>query len=269
MPNAACRAAVPAPAERARSIVARSGPAIVAAASELVEPVHLPADPRRTHADGSISLLVDDDHTVMPLLFAAPSARLEVVVEFADLAPVQLREPTRGLLWVTGTLQLLTPANARAAAVAISHTNPDGRLLDVGNGSTVVSLQPRFLSLADGDGNHGVDTARFAAAREDPLIPWETPWLAHLEADHADVLAALAQHLPPRLRDGRLRPVGLDRLGMRMRVETATTSHDVRLPFRRPARTLREVAAEVHRLAGCGHARRVVSRPAEPGTKRR
>lgn len=268
MTKAARREAVPEPADRARSIVARSGPAIVAAATELVEPVHLPAAPRRTHRDGSISMVVDDDHTVIPLLYAAPAGELDVVVEFADVAPVPLREPTRGLLWATGTLCLLTRTQARHAALSIARTNPDGRLLDVGNGATIVALQPRFLSLADGDGNHGIGADTYAAGSEDPLTRWEASWLAHLDDDHADVLAALAQHLPPKLRGGRLRPVGLDRLGMRLRVETATTSHDVRLPFHEPAPTMQHAAIEVHRLAGCSHHSRV--RPGRaPAARRR
>lgn len=247
--------AAPAPAERARAIVARCGPAIVATdgCDVAIEPLHVPAAPRRAQADGSISMQVDLDHTVIALLSAAPQARLDVVVEFTDPAPVPLREPNRGLLWVGGVLELLSPAEARAAAVSIAHATPDVRLLDVGYEATVLSLRPAFFSLADGDGNHGIDAAAFAAARADPLACWEQEWLAHLDAAHPDVLAALARHLPRTLRPGRLRPVGVDRFGLRLRIETATTSHDFRLPFDRTALTPPEVTAEVHRLAGCPH----------------
>lgn len=243
----------PPPAERARSIVARCGPAIVAIAGDPLdgEPTHLPESPRRAHADGSISMLVSDRHTIVPALAAASGRRLEAVVEFADLAPVRLRERTRGLLWASCGLTLLTPATARAAALSIAEVCPDERLLDVGRGASIVSVEPGFLSLADGDGNHGIDLETFAAASEDPLSRWETAWLAHLEEAHPDVLVRLTQLLPRRLRSGRLRPVGLDRFGMRMRVETRSGSHDLRLPFDRPAQTPHDAVEQVHQLIGC------------------
>jgi hypothetical protein len=51
------------------------------------------------------------------------------------------------------------------------------------------------------------------------------------------VFRALARHLPPSLRDARARPLGVDRCGLRLRVETAQGDHDVRLGWGREVTT--------------------------------
>ena len=56
----------------------------------------------------------------------------------------------------------------------------------------------------------------------------------HLDTAHRDVVARLADRLPARLRRGDVRPLGLDRYGVRLRVEGADGDHDVRLPFGKP-----------------------------------
>ena len=48
---------------------------------------------------------------------------------------------------------------------------------------------------------------------------------------------ALARHLPRSLRDARARPLGVDRCGFRLRVETPHGDHDVRLAWGREVTT--------------------------------
>ena len=57
---------------------------------------------------------------------------------------------------------------------------------------------------------------------------------AAIDAAHRDVVARLAAKLPGPLRRGRVRPLGLDRYGVRLRVEGDDGDHDVRLPFTNP-----------------------------------
>lgn len=250
----ACRHVPPA-AERARSIAARRGPVTIAVATRLGEPDPIPISPapRHVHADGSISVVVSDDHALIGHLRAAPTQRLDAATELVDIAPTDLREPVRGLVWVNGSVRLLPPEAARAAAVEMAAADPDESLLDIGHGLGVVSVEPAFLAVADGDGTSGVDQAAFTAARADPLLGWETLWLRHLDSHHADVMARLARHLPAPVRGGWPRPAGIDRCGLRLRIEGAHTSHDVRLRFQRTADTPRAAIDEVHRLTGCQH----------------
>jgi hypothetical protein len=105
--------------------------------------------------------------------------------------------------------------------------------------------------LADAEGTHSLRPHMFSAATPDPLARYETTWLRHLEHEHADVVAELARHVPEELRGGRIRPLGLDRFGLRLRVETEHEDHDVRLAFARPVSNPSELAGELRRLVGC------------------
>jgi uncharacterized protein DUF2470 len=69
------------------------------------------------------------------------------------------------------------------------------------------------------------------------------------------VLLALVRHLPTglaRRRDARVRPLGVDRCGFRLRVETPERDHDVRLAFEREASTPEELREQLNRLVGWG-----------------
>src|SRR5919199_1021198 len=83
-----------------------------------------------------------------------------------------------------------------------------------------------------------------AALRPDPR-------LLDLGLSHTEVVHTLRRHLPEQLRGGHLRPLGLDRYGLRLRVEGIDGDHDVRLAFSRPIGTLRELSEELRRMVGC------------------
>jgi hypothetical protein len=173
------------------------------------------------------------------------------MVELVDLAPVPLREPVRGLLWITGSLAPVELDHARAVALDLVERRPDPRLLDLGHGATMLALTPVSMVVADADGTHPVTPDTFAAAAEDPFCHQEAGWLRHLELSHTEVIHTLRRHLPDHLRGGHVRPLGLDRYGLRLRVEAVEDDHDVRLAFERPIGTLEELSGELRRLVGC------------------
>jgi Protein of unknown function (DUF2470) len=244
------RPPIPGPGERARTIAARgpasllpplpNPPATAAHQPERVAPLL-----HHVHQDASVTVLLADDH---PMVAGSP---VTTMVELVDMAPVPLREPVRGLLWITGRMLALPESSARALAVDIAGEKPDPRLLDVGHGATVLRLEPLSLVVADADGTHPLTPQEFAAAAPDPFCHQEAGWLRHLELSHADVLHTLRRHLPDQLRGGHLRPLGLDRYGLRLRVEAIEDDHDVRLAFERPIATLPELSAELRRMVGC------------------
>ncbi|WP_236790200.1 DUF2470 domain-containing protein [Amycolatopsis sp. GM8] len=241
------RPPAPAPAERAKTIATRECPGSLVptgpGSGERVVP-----DLHHVHPSGSVSILLRDGH---PLLTRSADAEVAVMFELADHAPVDLREPVRGLLWITGWLRPLGAAAARARAVAIAEHRPDPRLLDLGHGVSLLRLTPASLVLADAEGTHSLRPHMFSAATADPFAGYETGWLRHLEQEHADVFADLARHVPEELRGGRIRPLGLDRFGLRLRVETDADDHDVRLAFSRPVSNPTELGSEMRRLVGC------------------
>ena len=67
-------------------------------------------------------------------------ALLPAMLELADVAPVTVRRPVRGLLWISGRLRVLSLRVARRAALRIAAEVPDERLLDVGHGEVLLRM---------------------------------------------------------------------------------------------------------------------------------
>lgn len=234
----------PAAADRARTIASRGGRAtVLRSGAERSEP-HL----HHVHPDGAVTVLLPDDH---PLVAAAGPGDPAAMVELADRAAVALREPVRGLLWITGWLRVLTGEDARTAVLTVADEQPDSRLLDAGHGMTVLRLTPVSLVLADGEGTCSLRPEEFRTATPDPFCRYEDHWLRHLEVAHRDVVGMLTRLLPEHLRGGHVRPLGLDRFGLRLRVENVDGDHDVRLAFAEAVDTPGALGVQLRRLVGC------------------
>jgi hypothetical protein len=243
------RISVPPSAERARTLTARGGTAAVlaAGASDRSEPTL-----HHVYQDGSTVLLLPEDHPLLALLELSHWGEVSAMIELTDTAPVALHRPVRGLLWITGWLRALDPQQARQAAVEVVADRCDERLLDLGYGARLLCLHPVFAVLSDAEGSAWLTPADLAAAEPDPLRHLEQDWLRHLDQAHPDVLHALARHVfaVPHGGQTHVRPLGVDRLGLRLRIEDGEQTHDVRLAFQRPATTPVQLATELHRLAG-------------------
>jgi hypothetical protein len=214
-------------------------------------------------ADGSAALLLPDDD---PLLPRAASGS-PVMLELRDRAPVDLREPVRALLWITGRLSVPAPYAARRVAVSIADTRPDPALLDLGHGTTMVRLTPGSVVLSDAEGSAALTPVALAAARPDPFCHFEQMWLAHLDRAHPEVLKTLGRYLPYALRDAPIRPLGVDRCGLRLRIEGCHHDHDVRLGWQHDITTVDELRVQMLGLIGCPHRPTAPHNPsAEPGT---
>ena len=68
---------------------------------------------------------------------------------------------------------------------------------------------------------------------------------------HREVVDRLASRLPISLRRGRVRPLGLDRYGVQLRVESDDGDHDVRLPFAKPVDDITGLSQAIRVLMGC------------------
>jgi hypothetical protein len=206
----------------------------------------------QVHADGSAVLLFADDEPLLEQVRRGAGA-FSAMLELTDRSPVDLREPVRGLLWVTGRLWLPDPATARRFAVQAAEADPHPDLLRLGHGATLVRLDPDFAVLSDPEGSTVLAPVELAAARPDPFCRCEGPVLAHLERCHGEAFTALTRFLPAALRDNRdarVRPLGLDRFGLRLRVETPARDHDVRLAWSAAPTTVPELWAELRGLIG-------------------
>ncbi|MEE4023978.1 DUF2470 domain-containing protein [Gordonia sp. PKS22-38] len=195
-------------------------------------------------------LLVPTDGEAMTLAGEC-SDGLAAMVEVTDCAPIDLRERVRSLVWLNGSLHAV-PANLeRDLAVEIAAEHPDDGLLDLGHGYSMLRLQIDNAVIATSAGAASVGSVELAGAAPDPFWEFESDWIAHLDADHADLVGQLARRLPRDMRSGRVRPLGLDRFGIRFRVEAPAGDSDVRVPFARPVSDVYELSQALRTLAGC------------------
>ena len=244
----------PTTAERIRSTCVRAGGALLAL--DNTEPVTTPLH----------HLLDDGSFAVAAALDYAPAktgvAGAQAVLELADYAPLPLREPVRSLVWIRGRLHPVPSPEVRGLLDLIAAENSNPALLQVQTPAsappaaddtayTLLRLAVESVVVTDSTGAEAVDVAALMAAQPDPFCAVESCWVRHLDTAHRDVVTRLASRLPARLRRGEVRPLGVDRYGVGLRVESADGDHDVRLPFRTPVDDLVSLNRAIRILMGC------------------
>lgn len=237
----------PTTAELVRSACLRTTAAILA--TDSVAPA--PAPVHHLLSDGSVALTVPTDSEMAEAAAEAGTAGTEAVLELTDYAPLPLREPVRSLVWIRGRVHAVPPHALHELLDMVAAARPDPALLEVGAGQSLLLLGVDSVVVADATGAESVGLAELMAATPDPFCEYESAWLRHLDSDHPEVLSRLAGKLPAALRRGRVRPLGLDRYGMRLRVEAADGDHDVRLPFAAPVEDVRGLGRAIRILMGC------------------
>jgi Protein of unknown function (DUF2470) len=246
-------AVAPTTAERIRSACVRASGAMLAV--EGVEPastsVHHLLD------DGSFAITVPSDGVLAGMVVTAGAAGVQAVLEMTDYAPLPLREPVRSLVWIRGHLHDVPDGEVAALLDLIAAENPNPALLQVNSDSAadtryvLMRLEIESVVVADSTGAESVGVSALLGARPDPFCEMESCWLQHMESAHRDVVDRLANRLPIPLRRGRVRPLGLDRYGVQLRVEGDDGDHDVRLPFAKPVDDITGLSQAIRILMGC------------------
>nr|WP_156349665.1 MULTISPECIES: DUF2470 domain-containing protein [unclassified Mycobacterium] len=256
----------PTTAERIRSACVRAGGALLALETAqprqdpFVTPVHhlLP--------DGSFALALPNSSD------DPPPAGSQALLELTDYAPLPLREPVRSLVWVRGRLRAFAPAVVAETVDRIAAEWPHPALLQVDTPRcappddeemryTLVRLEIASVVVTDATGAEPVSVEDLVAARPDPFCEIESNLLWHLDTAHSDVVARLVSRLPAPLRRGQVRPLGLDRYGVRFRVEGQDRDHDVRLPFHKPVDDMTGLSQAIRVLMGCPFINGLRARP--------
>jgi hypothetical protein len=145
---------------------------------------------------------------------------------------------------IAGMLDLIAAADPNPALLGVNTSDGDTKL-------NLVRLEVESVVVADSTGAEAVGVSALLQARPDPFCAMESTWLQHLESAHRDVIDRLADRLPTPLRRGRVRPLGLDRYGMRLRVENEDGDHDVRLAFPSPVDDVTGLSRAIRILMGC------------------
>ena len=242
--------AAPTTAERIRSACVRAGGAMLAV--EGLEPMSTPI--HHLLGDGSFAITVPGDGILAGMVVAAGSAGAQAVLEMTDYAPLPLREPVRSLVWVRGRLYGVQDGEVAALLDVIASEDPNPALLQVNSDDsryTLMRLAIESVVVADSTGAEAVGVGALLGASPDPFCAMESCWLKHMESAHREVVDRLASRLPMPLRRGRVRPLGLDRYGVQLRVEGDDGDHDVRLPFAKPVDDVTGLSQAIRILMGC------------------
>ena len=211
--------AAPAAAERARSVLAAAWSCAVTAEGGREEFVGA----HSVDDDGRVLLQVPEDSALLAAAICAPRGEPSAVLEFADVAPVPVRNRIRARLWLAGWF---VPEDDHLAFRA-----------------TRVVLRPPSGAVV-------VDLDEFAAAEPDPLALAEAQLLTHLADCHSDAVERLTRLVEPDSLHGavRVQPLAVDRHGLTLRIERTRAQGDVRLPFHTPADTVADLTERMHVL---------------------
>jgi hypothetical protein len=247
----------PTTAERIRSACARGGGAMLAV--EGLDPAATPV--HHLLADGSFAITVPAHGLLNGMVVSAGAHGVQAVLELTDFAPLPLREPVRSLVWIRGRLHHVPASEVSGLLDLIASERPNPALLQVntgedqaGRGDTpyaLMRLEIESVVVADSTGAESVCVSTLLDAVPDPFCVLESCWLQHLESAHREVVDRLANKLPSPLRQGRVRPLGLDRYGVQLRVENEDGDHDVRLPFSKPVDDVTGLSQAIRILMGC------------------
>jgi len=251
--------AAPTTAERIRSACARAGGALLALETwgACQDPVGVPV--HHLLGDGTFAIAFPVDRVGGA---ARPVSGSQALLEMTDYAPLPLREPIRSLVWVRGRLERVPPGAVTTMLDRIAAEYPHPALLQVETPRSappdggerryaLLRLETASVVVTDATGAEPVSVEELLAARPDPFCEIESSLLWHLETAHNDLVARLVSKLPAPLRRGQVRPLGLDRYGVRFRVEGDDGDHDVRLPFHRPVDDMIGLRQAIRVLMGC------------------
>ena len=250
--------ATPTTAERIRSACVRAGGALVAVEEgpEGEDPVATPV--HHLLRDGSFALAVPAKRGGT----MAGASGSQALLELTDYAPIPVREPVRSLVWVRGRLQQVPAADVTDTLDLIATEYPNPALLQVETPRSMPSaadetpyalmrLEIASVVVTDATGAEPVSVAALLEARPDPFCEIESTLLWHLATAHNDVVARLVSRLPAPLRRGQIHPLGLDRYGVRFRIEDRDGDHDIRLPFYKPVDDMLGLSQAIRVLIGC------------------
>src|ERR1700758_2364882 len=253
----------PTTAERIRSACARAGAALLALETRgespgaRQDPVATPVHHLLPDGSFAIAVPVDRADEADRPLFGS-----QALLELTDYAPLPLREPVRSLVWVRGRLEQV-PSYAVPTLldrIAAEHPNPALLQVETPRSAPADGADPRYTLLrleiasvvvTDATGAEAVSVADLLSARPDPFCEIEASLLWHLDTVHNDVVARLVSKLPAPLRRGQVRPLGLDRYGVRFRIEDNVSDHDVRLAFHKPVDDMPGLSQAIRVLMGC------------------
>ncbi|MCF6744215.1 DUF2470 domain-containing protein [Blastococcus sp. KM273128] len=245
-PSSAAVDRQPPAAERARTVALRS-----AAALHVAGTGSCAVQAATATADGDVLLVVPTGGGVTAALHSSPLGDVPARLTVADRAPFPLRHPVRGLVQLSGWLTPVHEQDVPRLLLDFADSSPADVLFEVGLGASLVRLDLAEVELEESGTRADVDPDDFRSARPDAVSAAETELLAAHRAPLGR-LRERVQHWAGRHDDVRL--LGLDRFGVRFRVQGRDGCYDLRVPFAESLAGVDGFAAAVDHLLTCGPA---------------
>ncbi|MGW1945901.1 DUF2470 domain-containing protein [Streptomyces sp. NPDC001940] len=183
----------------------------------------------RVTDDGEVRIQPPADSLLSAAVLCAPRGEPTALIEFADAAPVPVRDRIRGRLWLSGSLE------------------PDGEQF---------VLRPTRAVLQTRAGRIGIELDELAETAPDPLTAAEPRLLTHLADCHPEAVEQLTRLVDVDSLHGvvRVQPLAVDRHGLTLRLERVRGQADVRLPFHASADDLGQLNERMHALLSSAQA---------------
>ena len=236
----------PPAAERARTVALRPAAALHVAGTGSCSVLAA-----TTTSDGDVLLVVPSSGGVVAALRHSPLGDVPARLTVTDRAPLPLRHPVRGLVQLSGWLMPVPEQDVAALVLDFAETSPAEALFEVGLSAVLVRMDLADVELEESGTSVDVDPDDFRGAAPDPVSRVE-PELMAAQQGPLGRLCARVQGWAGRRDDVRL--LGLDRFGVRFRVQGRQGCYDLRVPFAAPLAGPDGFADAVDDLLTCGPA---------------
>ncbi|RBY92366.1 DUF2470 domain-containing protein [Blastococcus sp. TBT05-19] len=236
----------PPAAERARTVALRPTAALHVAGTG-----SCPVLAATTTADGDVLLVVPGSGGVVEALRTSPLGDVPARLSVTDRSSLPLRHPVRALVRLSGWLTPVPAGEVADLVLDFAETSPSEALFEVGLGAVLLRMDLAEVELEESGTCADVDPDDFRAAAPDPVSRAEAELMA-AQGEPLGRLCARVQNWAGRRDDVRL--LGLDRFGIRFRVQGRHGCYDLRVPFAAPLTGPGGFAAALDDLLTCGPA---------------
>jgi hypothetical protein len=233
----------PPPAERARTVAARPASSLCGLGLGICQ-----LWGATTTDGGDVLLVVPTDGVVTAALRTSPLGDVPARLTVTDRTPFPVPHPVRGLVQLTGWVTPVPEYDVTRLVLEFADALACDSLFDVGLSATLLRLELAEVQLEEAGGTTDVDPDDFLAARPDPVSRAEND----LVEQHWQALVRLAARVHRRVgRHDHIRLLGLDRFGVRFRVQGRSACYDLRVPFVAPLDDPPGFAAAIEDLLVC------------------
>lgn len=211
-----------------------------------------------TGLDGRPLLLVGGGG---PLALQARSAEPPPsTLDAAHVSPIPVADRVRAAVRLYGHLVEVPRGERAAAAMVLAGRRQRDALPGDPEAATAAMLrfEVERVQVTTPGPPAAVDLRQYAVALPDPVVDYEAAQLRHLLHAHVEEVSRLCALIDPAAtaRATRVFPVGLDRFGFVLRVETPDGASRERVPFAAPLRRVTELASALRALLARATVRR-------------